>query len=70
MQHLSSTQRAVQLAGGPSAVGRAMGISPQAVGQWERVPPERALKLSELSGMQPHELRPDIYPLPEQAGAA
>jgi len=52
----------VEAAGGPSAVGRAIGISPQAVGQWRRVPAERVLALAGLSGWPPNRIRPDIYP--------
>jgi len=55
---------AIARAGGPSAVGRALGITPQAVGQWQRIPAERVLEISRLSGVPPHDLRPDIYPDP------
>lgn len=65
-----ATDRAITAAGGPSAVGRSIGITPQAVGQWERVPAERVLGLSRLSGIPPHEIRPDIYPPPSKTGEA
>lgn len=54
---------AVRIIGGPAAVGRAFEppISSQAVSQWRVVPPERCLRLSELSGVSVHLLRPDIY---------
>lgn len=58
------TDAAITAAGGPSAVGRAFGISPQAVGQWKRVPAERVLALEALSGVPRHSIRPDIYPAP------
>lgn len=48
-----------------AAVARLLGVSAQAVSAWKkkgRVPVERVLKLSELSGLPPHEIRPDIYP--------
>jgi DNA-binding transcriptional regulator YdaS (Cro superfamily) len=54
--------RAVKQAGGARALGRALGISSQAVSQWERVPPERVLAVEAASGVSRHELRPDLYP--------
>lgn len=61
--------RAIEKIGGASATGRALNISPQAVGQWLRAPAERALELERLSGVSRHELRPDLYPV-EQARAS
>lgn len=57
-------RRAIEKAGGPTAVGRLFGISSQAVSQWERCPPPRVLALAHASGVPPHELRPDLYPPP------
>lgn len=55
---------AIRLAGGPGAVGQALGISREAVQQWRRCPAERAIQLERLTGGQitRHELRPDLYP--------
>jgi len=41
-------------------------ISPAAVSKWDAVPAERVLDVSEFTGwvFTPHELRPDIYPHP------
>lgn len=65
--------RAVELAGGQSAVAHALStgeetITPQAVGHWvrkNRIPAERVLDLERLidARVTRHELRPDIYPL-------
>ena len=57
------TEYARQVVGGPSALARAIGgISPQAVGQWQRVPAERVIEVERVTGVSRHELRPDIYP--------
>lgn len=61
------TSLAIEKAGGASAVGRALGISPQAVGQWKRVPAERVIAVEGLSGVSRHRIRPDIYPSPSTA---
>lgn len=46
-----------------------MGVSYQAVRKWESlgVPPDRVIKLCELMSWEflPHQLRPDIYPHPD-----
>lgn len=52
----------IEAAGGPSAVGRGLGISPQAVGQWRKVPAERVLAFERISGIPRSRIRPDIYP--------
>ena len=63
----AALKRAIDIVGGPSAVARELDISPQAVGQWRRVPAERVLQLERVSGVPRQELRPDLYPLPEVA---
>ncbi|HSX49915.1 MAG TPA: YdaS family helix-turn-helix protein [Cellvibrio sp.] len=46
-----------------------MGVSYQAVRKWESlgVPPDRVITLCALTGWEcsPHQLRPDIYPHPD-----
>lgn len=70
MQETPPIKRAVKDAGGPKAVGKALGISHQAVVQWDQCPPLRVLDMERLSGMSRHELRPDMYPAPELERAA
>lgn len=47
-----------------------LAISPQALSQWKRVPPLRVIEVERITGVPRHELRPDIYPAPEQESAA
>lgn len=44
-----------------------IGVTPQAVSQWEVVPPGRVLLVERLTGISRHDLRPDYYPAPEPA---
>lgn len=41
-----------------------LGITPQAISQWERVPVMHVLRVEQITGVPRHELRPDIYPPP------
>jgi DNA-binding transcriptional regulator YdaS (Cro superfamily) len=66
MEH-EALARAIKTAGGAKALGRALGISHQAVIQWKACPPLRVLELERLTGISRHDLRPDIYPKTEAA---
>lgn len=59
---------AIQRAGGSSKLGRALGITRQAVEAWKGkgrvVPPEHVLEIEKLTGVSRYELRPDIYGAP------
>lgn len=62
--------KAVDAAGGPSSVATLYtpAITRQAVSLWNVVPSGRVRRLAHKSGMQPHEIRPDlpdIFPPPE-----
>jgi DNA-binding transcriptional regulator YdaS (Cro superfamily) len=52
---------AIAAAGGGKRLAEALGIKHQAISQWEIVPPERCQRVSELSGISEHVLRPDLY---------
>lgn len=54
-------ERVIKKTGGCSALARALGISPAAVSQWPRAPAHWLPRLASLSGVQPQELRPDLY---------
>ena len=58
------TRTAIEKSGGLSALSRHIGITRQAISQWDRVPAEQCRQVSEISGVPLHELRPDIYPEP------
>jgi DNA-binding transcriptional regulator YdaS (Cro superfamily) len=69
-------QRAVRIAGGQSALARACGkgCKQQHVWNWihrdHKVPAEFVLAIERATGgrVSRHQLRPDIYPLPEEGG--
>ncbi|RAI56980.1 pyruvate kinase [Roseicella frigidaeris] len=46
-------------------IATALGITPAAVSQWQRVPADRVLELSRLLDLPPYQLRPDLHPPPE-----
>lgn len=56
--------RAIEAAGGVSALATALGIAPPAVSQWKRCPPLRVIEVEALTGgaVTRSELRPDLYP--------
>lgn len=57
-----SLVKAIDKAGGPVALSRVLGCSPQAISKWQRIPAERVLAVAEAAGMNPSDLRPDLYP--------
>lgn len=58
-------ERAIKAVGGLAGLAGPLGISMQAVSQWEEVPPLRVLAVERVSGVPRYELRPDLYPLEE-----
>lgn len=57
-------KRAIKICGGPSATGRMLGITKQAVDDWAICPPSRAIPLEVATQGQVtrQQLRPDLYP--------
>ena len=62
-------KRAVERVGGQAKFARAVGVTAQAVSQWDEVPPLRVLTVERVSGVSRHELRPDLYPLETEVRA-
>ena len=56
-------KRAFDAVGGPAQLATPLGITVQAVGQWDEVPPLRVIAVERASGVPRHELRPDLYPV-------
>ena len=44
-----------------TALAEKIGLTVQAVSQWDDVPPERCLDVEKATGVSRYELRPDIY---------
>ena len=60
-------EKAIEAAGNAASLARRLGINPQAISQWDKVPPLRVLEVERCTGVPRHELRPDIYPPPQEA---
>jgi hypothetical protein len=52
---------AVAAAGSLTVLAGKLGLTLQAVCQWDEVPPERCLDVERVTGVSRHDLRPDIY---------
>ena len=59
---LDVVTKAAENVGGISKLAEHLGIKHQSFYSWERVPAERVLAISKLSGEPPSRIRPDIYP--------
>jgi len=44
-----------------SILAREVGITPRAVQQWKKVPPEHVMTLAPILEMTPEQIRPDIF---------
>lgn len=60
--------RAMDAIGGGGPLARALGMTRQRVHYWRKrgIPADQVLRVSEITGVPPHELRPDLYPHPSQ----
>lgn len=63
MDDKSPLERAKERAGGQAALAKLIGVTAQAISQWDEVPPLRVLDVERASGVSRHELRPDLYPV-------
>ena len=64
MTPLEALRKASQHIGGDTELAKRLGITVQAVGQWQRVPAERVISVEKACEgiVKRHELRPDLYP--------
>lgn len=67
---LKVVTKAAANVGGLVKLADALGIKHQSFYSWERVPAKRVLKVARLAGIDPCEVRPDIYPAPSNTGEA
>ncbi|MEG5467634.1 YdaS family helix-turn-helix protein [Enterobacter roggenkampii] len=63
---MTGIELAILRSGSASGLGALIGVSKMAVSLWRRkgIPAERVLSIYGVTGVTPHELRPDLYPNP------
>jgi DNA-binding transcriptional regulator YdaS (Cro superfamily) len=66
---MSGLDKAISAAGGKRRLADALDIKPSSLSRWihryhGRVPVGRLIQIYELTGVTPHELRPDLHPTP------
>ena len=54
-------KKALQLAGSQTKLAHMLGLRPQAVQHWKRVPIKKAIKVSRLLGIPMNELVPELF---------
>lgn len=56
-------ERAIKLAGGVTKLADKLGITSQAISQWDEVPIIRAIQIERVTNgkVKRHQLRPDIF---------
>lgn len=51
----------IRKVGSANELARQLGVTPQAISQWKRIPLERASEIARITGIPRAELRPDIW---------
>lgn len=54
-------ERAMWAMGSRAALARKLGISRQAMDQWEKIPARHVLALESMSGVSRYDMRPDVF---------
>lgn len=66
---MNPLEKAIKIVGNAGELGRLLGISRQAIHIWKvernwRIPEIRVIQIYKATGITPHEMRPDLYPNP------
>jgi DNA-binding transcriptional regulator YdaS (Cro superfamily) len=59
---------AIKAVGSVRELARLLGITHQAITQWDKVPAERMLEIEHVTGICRERLRPDLYRIPQNSG--
>jgi DNA-binding transcriptional regulator YdaS (Cro superfamily) len=54
--------KAIAAAGSVSDLAGGLGLSVQAVSQWDSIPVKRCAEIEDITGVSLHEQRPDVFP--------
>nr|WP_208179104.1 Cro/CI family transcriptional regulator [Sinorhizobium medicae]MBO1959470.1 helix-turn-helix domain-containing protein [Sinorhizobium medicae] len=60
---MNPLEKAIKSVGSSKELARRVGVSPQAISQWNKVPANRVLAVERASGVHRSILRPDLYPI-------
>lgn len=63
-------QDVIERAGGVVALADKLGLHPASVSVWKAVPPKHVPAVAALTGLQMHDLRPDLFSDPKLVGFA
>ncbi|QNK30678.1 helix-turn-helix domain-containing protein [Serratia sp. JUb9] len=66
---MSALEKAICVAGSATKLANQLGISSMTISHWKNrysgiVPADRVFPIFHVTGVTPHELRPDLYPNP------
>ncbi|EAS7639498.1 TPA: transcriptional regulator, partial [Salmonella enterica] len=66
---MNALEKAIQVAGNSSKLAEKLGVSSMTISHWKKryggvVPKGRVFPIFHVTGITPHELRPDMYPNP------
>ena len=57
----SGLKAAIKAAGTKAALARALGITPQSIERWERIPRDRIVEIERVLGVPRATLAPELY---------